>query len=138
MSDVAEQLRRSLETLTRDEPKLIGRVYEDLFEHHPSVAEIFADHAHAVRSKMLRQVLEFAVDQADGATWLEENLTALGDTHEVNGVTAEMYGWFVDSLLRVFAEIAGPEWCAELEASWRTVLEQMSDRMLSAEQRAAS
>ncbi|MBW2270623.1 MAG: hypothetical protein JRH16_18815 [Deltaproteobacteria bacterium] len=138
MSEIAERLKPNLEILAEDEPKLIRRVYEDLFEHHPRAAELFAEHSRAVRGEMLREALMLAIDHADGATWVEENLTSLGDQHEVNGVTNEMYSWFVDSLLRVFADLSGREWCAELEGSWRTVLEQISDLMLTADQRAAS
>ena len=48
-----------------------------------------------------------------------------------------MYGWFVDSLLRIFAEISGPQWCVELEDSWRTALELVSDLMCKSESGAA-
>ena len=138
MSEVAERLKQSLEILAADEPTLIRRVYEDLFEHHPQTEVLFGEHSRAVRGEMVREVLMFAIDLAEGATWVEENLSSLGYKHEVNGVTLEMYGWFVDSLLRVLAELSGPQWCAELEDSWRTALKRVSDLMCSPEVAAGS
>ncbi len=129
MSEIAERLERNLETIARDEPALIRRVYEDLFSHHPSIAELFTTHRTAVRAEMLREILVIALAQAEGASWVEENLASLGYKHHVNEVTHEMYGWFTDCLIRIFAEFSGSEWCAELEADWRAVLEQLSDQM---------
>jgi hemoglobin-like flavoprotein len=137
MSEVAERLQRSLEILAADEPTLIRRVYEDLFEHHPQTAVLFSEHSRTVRAEMVREALMYVIDHSEGASWVEENLTSLGDQHEVNGVTLEMYGWFVDSLLRIFAEISGPQWSAELEGSWRTALELVSDLMCKPESGAA-
>ncbi|MAG32878.1 MAG: hypothetical protein CL908_18525 [Deltaproteobacteria bacterium] len=138
MSEVAERLRSSLEIIAECEATFIRRVYEDLFEQHPKTAELFGGHSRAVRGEMVREVLMYAIEHNEGASWVEENLASLGDQHEVNGVTLEMYGWFVDSLLRIFAEVSGPDWCAELEGSWRTALELVSDLMSSPEARAQS
>ena len=138
MSEVAERLKSSLEIIAEDEATFIRRVYEDLFEQHPKTLELFGGHSRAVRGEMVREVLMYAIEHNEGATWVEENLASLGDQHEVNGVTLEMYGWFVDSLLRIFAEVSGPDWCAELEGSWRTALELVSDLMSSPEARAQS
>ena len=138
MSEVAEQLRLNLESLVDHEPELIRRVYADLFEHHPQAAELFAEHSRAARGEMVREVLAFAIDLAEGETWVEENITSLGDKHEVNGVTHEMYSWFEDSLIRVLADLSGAQWCAELEGSWRNALAQVSGLMCSVGSSAAS
>jgi hemoglobin-like flavoprotein len=132
MSEIAERLTENLEALTRDESGLIQRVYEDLFEHHTSVAELFALHRRAVRTDMLREVLAIAVAQAEGDSWVDEYLDSLGFKHSASGVTPEMYDWFVECLMRVFAEISGPQWCSELEEGWRDVLGQVSAAMLAA------
>jgi hemoglobin-like flavoprotein len=138
MSEVAEQLKQSREILAEDEPTLIRRVYEDLFEHHPQTAALFGEHSRAARGEMVREVLMFAIELAEGASWVEENLESLGFKHEVNGVTLEMYDWFIDSLLRVLAELSGSQWSAALEDSWRTALKRVSDLMCSPEAAAGS
>ncbi|MBW2233119.1 MAG: hypothetical protein JRH17_22275, partial [Deltaproteobacteria bacterium] len=61
MSEVAERLKQSLEILAEDEPTLIRRVYEDLFEHHPQTEVLFSEHSRAVRAEMVREVLMYAI-----------------------------------------------------------------------------
>ncbi|MBW2273281.1 MAG: hypothetical protein JRG96_08420 [Deltaproteobacteria bacterium] len=124
-----ELLRANLETILADEEKLMKRIYEDLFEEHPHAAEVFSEYSEAGQRQMVRETLMYSIDHLEAASWVKPNLVSLGQKHHAYEVTDEMYDWFVDCLIRVFAELSGPEWNEELETRWREVLDHISDLM---------
>jgi hemoglobin-like flavoprotein len=124
-----DQLKKSLETLMADERALTDRVYADFFGEHPNARGLFGTHSQASQAQMVRETLMYALDHMDEAPWVKSNLEALGDKHHGYEVSGEMYGWFVESLIRVFGEFCGDDWTPELEEDWRRVLQHLSSLM---------
>lgn len=112
-------LRSSFDLVLERQPDLTPRFYEILFSRYPQVRPLFGRRSQQEQAKMLQEALVAVVDHLEDATWLEDNLRAMGRKHVEYGVTEEMYDWVGDSLLSTLAEVAGDEWTPELEAAWK-------------------
>ena len=84
---------------------------------------------------MLAQALVAVVDHLEDAAWLTSTLGGLGAKHVGYGVTAEMYDWVGDSLLRTLAEVAGGDWTPEHQGAWAEA--QWRHRLADARRRSA-
>lgn len=114
----ATVLRQSLELVASREPLITKRFYEILFQRYPQVQPLFSRNAPEKQQKMLQDAIIAVVDHVEDATWLKENLGAIGRKHLDYGVTPEMYGWVGASLLATLKEIAGPDWTPPVEKAW--------------------
>lgn len=129
MPEPTDLLKRSLVKLMADESTLTDQIYQDFFGHHPEARDFFGTHSQAAQAQMVRETLMYAHDHVEEAPWVRSNLEALGLKHHGYEISREMYGWFVESLIRVFRECIGQEWSTDLEAEWRRVLDHLSDLM---------
>jgi len=111
-------LRKSFALVIERQPKLTTRFYEILFARYPQVRPLFGRTSPDVQAQMLQEALVAVMDHLDDASWLEQNLSAMGRKHVGYGVTPEMYGWVGASLLATLAEAAGAAWTPELEQAW--------------------
>src|SRR3954466_13670377 len=111
-------LRSSFELVLQRNPDLTERFYEILFLRYPQVQPLFSRNGRTQQAKMLASALGAVIDHLEDASWLTEQLGALGTRHLDYGVTREMYDWVGDALLRTLAEVAADDWTAELEAAW--------------------
>jgi hemoglobin-like flavoprotein len=132
MPERTNLLKASLESLMTDESALTDRVYEDFFAHHPEAREFFGNQSRAAQAQMVRETLMYAYDHIEDEPWVRANLEALGLKHHGYEISQEMYGWFVESLIRVFRGCVGAEWSDELEGEWRRVLSHLSNLMCQA------
>lgn len=123
-------IRASLALLASRQPMLAPRFYEILFERYPSVRPLFSRHALDEQGRMLQDAIVAVVEHIEDASWLSENLTALGRRHVGYGVTREMYAWVGESWLATFAEIAGQDWTPALERAWSDAYEVIVELML--------
>jgi hemoglobin-like flavoprotein len=111
-------LRQSFEVVATANPQFASRFYEILFERHPQARSLFPQNGMARQAEMLTSALVAVIDHLEDAPWLHDTLGALGAKHVGYGVTREMYDWVGASLLAALAEVAGPAWTPELQASW--------------------
>ena len=133
MTAPAELLTQNLELVCADENFLVERIYHEFFTRYPEAKELFCKYSEPGKRQMVRETFMYAIDHLEGAPWVASNLLSLGRKHYAYEVTDEMYAWFTESILRVFAEISGSQWNTELEGHWRDLLTQLSDFMLQAE-----
>jgi hemoglobin-like flavoprotein len=111
-------LRSSFELVLTREPNLTHRFYDKLFTRYPQAQPLFGKNSRDRQEKMLAEALVAVMDHLEDASWLTEQLAALGAKHAGYGVTTEMYDWVGDALLRTLAEVAGADWTGALEAEW--------------------
>ena len=111
-------LRSSFELVAERQPLITPRFYELLFERYPQAKPLFGRNSADKQQEMLQGALVAVLDHLEDATWLEEQLGALGAKHVDYGVTNEMYDWVGDCLLRTLAEIAADDWNDELAKAW--------------------
>lgn len=133
----AAVLRQSLELVASREPVITKRFYEILFSRYPQVKPLFSRNAPERQQKMLQDAIVAVVDHVEDASWLKQNLTAMGAKHVEYGVTREMYDWVGASLLATLAEIAGPEWTPEVEKAWTEAYGAITGLMLEGAAHAA-
>lgn len=124
-------LRSSFELVVERSPNLTSRFYDILFERYPQVRPLFGKNARANQEKMLTGALVAVIDHVEDATWLTETLGAMGAKHVSYGVTAEMYPWVADSLLRTLAEVAAEAWTPEVALAWEQALGAIASLMLA-------
>jgi len=111
-------LRSSFQTVLDRNPAITARFYEILFERYPQAKPLFKPGNQKRQEQMLAEALVAVVDHLEDGPWLEETLGALGAKHVGYGVTAEMYDWVGDSLLRALGEAAGSDWSPDLARAW--------------------
>jgi hemoglobin-like flavoprotein len=80
---------------------------------------------------MLEQALAAAVERFEDVAWMSSTLALLGARHAGYGVTEEMYGWLIESLIVTFSEVTGPDWTPELADAWRQALGAISSMMIA-------
>lgn len=123
-------LRQSLEEVAQNETPLTKRFYEILFQRYPAVRSLFGRRSEEAQAKMLQESIVAVVEHLDNERWLAANLRALGRTHRVYGVTAEMYSWVGECLLAALADLLGDRWSPELESAWSTMYGRICDMMM--------
>lgn len=111
-------LRSSFELVLERKPNLTHRFYEILFERYPQARPLFGKNSGEHQEKMLAQALVAVMDHLEDASWLTEQLGAMGAKHVGYGVTNEMYAWVGDALLRTLAEVGGADWTPAHNAEW--------------------
>lgn len=134
----ANVLRQSLELVASREPLITKRFYEILFHRYPQVQPLFSRNGQEKQQKMLQDAIVAVIDHVEDATWLKENLGAIGRKHVDYGVTTEMYGWVGISLLATLEEIAGDEWTPQVEKAWTDAYGAISGLMLEGAAEAAA
>lgn len=127
--DDRDLLMSSLETLAGRESGLVDRFYELFFSRHPEVCELFGEHGISEREEMIRETLGSVVAHLEDESWLDDNLEAMGKSHQEYGVEGRMYDWFVDCMLDTLEEVAGPEWKPGCREVWRGALERVTATM---------
>lgn len=130
-------LRDSFELVLERNPTLTARFYEILFERYPQARPLFGAGSLKKQQDMLAQALVAVVDHLEDASWLASTLGALGAKHTGYGVTAEMYDWVGDSLLRTLEETAGPVWTPAHAQNWGEAYGVIVSLMRAGEARAA-
>ena len=131
MSLDADALRTSFELVVGRNPDLTLRFYDHLFALHPEARPLFHRSPREAQAKMLAEALAAVLDHLDDAAWLGATLHAMGAKHVGYGVTAPMYGWVGEALLKTLggaearAQLAGRGVDAVLDppAGFRKMLE---------------
>jgi hemoglobin-like flavoprotein len=111
-------LQSSFELVTRSEPELAARFYDNLFTRYPQTRPLFADVPMDRQQQMLTEALAAVVTHLEDGAWLDSTLRILGRRHAQYGITPQMYDWVGDALLTTLAQIAGPKWTDELAGAW--------------------
>lgn len=98
-------------------------VYDRLFAENPDMEALFVrDSDGSVRGQMLYQVIEavldFAGPRAYGANLMKTEVV----NHENLGVPREVFATFFGTVMATFRDILGPDWTAEMEAAWQSLL----------------
>lgn len=128
----AELLRASLALVVERQPKITPRFYEILFERYPQARPLFGRNTPEVQQRMLQDAIVAVVDHVEDASWLKEQLFAMGLRHKDYQVTPEMFGWVGECLLATLAEIAGPAWSPEIAQAWTDAYGAITSMMLEA------
>ncbi|MFD5918141.1 globin family protein [Kitasatospora sp. NPDC058201] len=102
--------------------------YQHLFEHHPEVRGLFAEHIDEQRDR-LWAALGTVVSHLEETDTLVGVLRDLGARHARYGALVEHFPAVGASLLATLAHFAGEAWTEETEASWTAVYGVISDTM---------
>ena len=114
----AALLKQSFDLVLTRAPDLTARFYDVLFERYPETRPLFSRNPRGRQEQMLASALSAVIDHLEDASWLTEQLAALGAKHVGYGVRPEMYDWVGDALLTSLAAAAGADWSDELRAQW--------------------
>jgi hemoglobin-like flavoprotein len=124
-----ELLMASLESLSAQEAEIVERFYPLFFTRHPEVCELFGEHGISEREEMIRETLASVVAHVEDEPWLDENLEAMGRSHEEYGVEGPMYEGYVACLLDTLEAVAGADWTPGHREAWGAALERLADTM---------
>ncbi|MEV4560623.1 globin family protein [Kitasatospora sp. NPDC049285] len=91
--------------------------YRHLFEHHPAVRPLFADHLDEQQDR-LWAALRTLVTTLDDTDAVVAVLQGLGRRHAGYGALPDHFPAVGGSLLATLAHYAGDSWTPEVEAAW--------------------
>lgn len=129
-------LRESFSLAVENQPDLIKRFYEVLFENHPELESLFDPRRLPRQQRLLGESLVAVMENLDNPKWLQSNLQALGAKHQDYGVTRPMYAQVGASLVTTLAEAVGDDWSADHDVAWGEAYGAIRDLMLSGEREA--
>lgn len=135
MSLNIDLLQSSFELVVERSPNFTERFYEILFERYPQVRPLFGRNAEKAQQEMLGRALSAVLDHLDDAPWLAQTLGAMGAKHVDYGVTAEMYPWVGDALIRTLAEVSGDDWNPAVQKAWADAYGAITQLMLAGTRR---
>ncbi|MEV6208716.1 globin domain-containing protein [Kitasatospora sp. NPDC051914] len=102
--------------------------YRHLFEHHPDVRPLFAEHMDEQQDRLFA-ALGTLVSQLEDTDALVGSLTALGRRHAAYGALPEHFPAVGASLIATLRHFAGDTWSPEAEAAWAAVYGIVADTM---------
>ncbi len=127
----AAVLRASFDAVGLHADRLSKRFYEQLFADYPHLRGLFGKTNMAEQRKKLVQSLAMIVHWVEQPDRMSQYLTKLGERHVEYGVRQADYEPVGLTLLKVLAEIAGPDvWTAEIESAWTNAINAIAGVML--------
>ncbi|MFJ6212144.1 globin domain-containing protein [Streptomyces sp. NPDC092296] len=105
--------------------------YDHLFEHHPEVRGLFAEHLDEQRDR-LWAALGAVVSNLEDTPTLVGMLQNLGRRHAGYGALPAHYPAVGASLIATLEHFAGDAWTPEVEASWAAAYAVISSTMIDA------
>lgn len=97
--------------------------YDAFFKSSPTIPEMFANTDFRKQKELIRQGIELMILFAEGNVVARERLLQIAVIHKRFRLTREMYDLWRVALLQVLAK-NDPEFSAEQQAAWNTVLSQ--------------
>ncbi|MEV7177008.1 globin family protein [Kitasatospora sp. NPDC093679] len=102
--------------------------YQHLFEHHPDVRALFAEHLDDQQDRLFA-ALGALVEHLEDTDTLVGVLTDLGRRHASYGALPEHFPAVGVSLLATLRHFAGDAWSPQAEAAWAAVYGVVADTM---------
>jgi hemoglobin-like flavoprotein len=78
---------------------------------------------------MLQQALVSVVEPLDDASWLSQQLGALGAKHADDGVTRAMFDWVGEAVLAMLADVLADDWDSAAKTAWSDAYAAIRDLM---------
>ncbi len=118
--------------LEERESVFVERIYDIFFEGCPEALPLFGEYALSEREEMVRETFRSILAIAEGASWIDANLVALGRSHVEYGAEPSMYPPFVEAFLDAATQTLAPdaldpEARATLEAHLLRIAQVMAD-----------
>ena len=124
--DTVALLEHSLERVVARIGDPAPRVYEALFAQEPGLRDMFVgDPLGSVRGEMFHRVIDTLIDVAGERPYAGGMIAAEWSNHRMNGVSAEQFQGFFDTVVRVFRQALGDEWTPQIDAAWQATLRQV-------------
>src|SRR5450432_2856289 len=123
MTNSAELVAGSLETLAERVGDPRDQVYARLFAEYPEMEALFVrDTTGAVRGEMLAVAFECILDIGGAGAYAANLIAAERVNHEGVGVPAEVFGRFFPLLADTCRELLGEAWAPQVGAAWGELL----------------
>jgi hypothetical protein len=103
-------------------------IYERLFQQRPELKALFVlDRTGLIRGNMLAHVFDALIDMDGPRVYGLQFFRNERVTHEGGlGVSSADYDAFLAIVRDVVRDLLGPEWAAEADAAWRSVLDEIA------------
>lgn len=130
MSLDVEALRASFHLVVDRNPNVVHRFYQVLFERYPASRAMFSRNTTRQQEEMLTAALVAVIEHLEDASWLKQQLAALGAKHIEYGVQDHMYPWVGECLVATLKEVAGDDWSPRIEQAWLAAFGAISGLMI--------
>lgn len=97
-------------------------VYNELFIEFPDMQDLFVmDEDGKAKAHMFNLAIECAQDFLDSGTYAHNFIAAERQNHAGLGISDDVFDAFFVTLQRVFSDLVGTEWSAEMDQAWQMV-----------------
>ncbi len=125
MNDL-ELINASLENAAERCDDMTPLFFDAFFAMRPEAPPLFSQNVVA-KGRMLIEILNLVVEQAEGAGYVEHTVKTSASDHSFWGVTLDMYNDVFRALLDTLRKLIGDAWTAETEAAWQRQIEVILD-----------
>jgi hemoglobin-like flavoprotein len=126
-----KRLQESFRALLDAHPSLADHFYARLFQGHPELRSMFPRDM-ANQKKKLLDTLNLIVENLQAPLTVRARLEKLGESHVAYGARPEHYPIVLSALVGAIAEMAGPNWTADLEDDWTSAISMVAAIMIEA------
>src|SRR4029079_10975773 len=126
MTAPTNPIERSFEIAAERCEDLTPLVYRRLHAEHPETVAMFrTEGSEPVKGSMLALTIEAVLDFAGPRTGHFRMIECEISSHDAYGTPRELFIAFFDVIAGTLREILGPDWSPQIDAAWRTLLEEI-------------
>jgi hemoglobin-like flavoprotein len=126
MTALPNLIERSFEIAALRCEDLTPRVYRRLHAEHPETIAMFrTEGSEPVKGSMLALTIEAILDFAGPRTGHFRMIECEISSHDAYGTPRDLFVAFFGVIAGTLREILGPDWSPEIDAAWRTLLEEI-------------
>ena len=119
-------IERSFELAAERCEDLTPLVYRRLFDAHPEARTMFrTEGSEPVKGSMLALTIDAILDFAGERTGHFRMIECEVSSHDAYGTPRDLFVAFFGVIAGTLREILGPDWSPEIDAAWRTLLEEI-------------
>ncbi len=130
-------LEQSLDQIQARQDEFAAQFYATLFAKHPEIKPYFAKVDMAKQQQMLISALILIVRSLEKPQLLSGTIKSLAERHRRYGAMTEQFPYIGEALFSTFAEFLGADWTTEMQQSWRSAYDVISEKMINGLQQVA-
>jgi hemoglobin-like flavoprotein len=121
----SHQIHRTLELLAERIDDLTPLVYARFYARSPAGEALLHDKPPFIQGRMLNDLIQAVVEAAEDRPYLPVVIETEVNSHNIWGVTQQMYNALFDAFIETITEVLGNEFDAEAQQAWRDAFDKL-------------
>ena len=134
MLTLSDPIQRSFELAAERCEDLTPLVYRRLFRDHPEAEAMFrSEGSDLVKGSMLALAIDAIMDFSGDRTGHFRMIECEAQSHDAYGTPRKLFGEFFGVIRDTMRELLGPDWSAEIEGAWQSLLAELDQVVAQSE-----